>query len=78
MFNQLRQIQLDAPDIGEQEKFYLEKAVSSGYISTAGPFVPEFEKNFLTYIGSKAAVSTQSGTAALHMALYELGIGISD
>lgn len=78
MSNQLRQIQLDAPDISGQEKFYLDKAISSSYVSTAGPFVPEFEKSFRTYIGAKAAVSTQSGTAALHMALHELGIGQGD
>jgi len=78
MSNQLRQIQLDAPDIGEKEKIYLEKAVSSGYVSTVGPFVPEFEESFSSYVGAKGAVSTQSGTAALHVALHELGIGPSD
>jgi len=79
MFNKLQQIQLDSPVIGEHEKLYLERAVSSGYVSTAGPFVPEFEDKFCGLIGGvKGAVSTQSGTAALHMALCELGIGPGD
>ena len=43
-----------------------------------GPFVPEFEEKFAKYIGVRKAISVQSGTAALHIALYELGIGKGD
>lgn len=71
-------IYLDAPDIGATEKKFLSKAIDSGYVSTIGPFVPEFEKRFAQYLNVKTAVSTQSGTAALHTALYELGIGPGD
>ena len=73
-----REIFLDAPRIGELEKKYINEALDTGYVSTAGPFVGEFEKGFASYTGIKKAVSTQSGTAALHMALYELGIGKGD
>ena len=73
-----RKVFLDAPNIGDLEKEYLAKAVDSGFVSTAGPFVPEFEKKFAGYLNVERAVSTQSGTAALHMALYELGIGEGD
>jgi len=69
---------LDAPNSGDLEKAYLVKAVDSGFVSTAGPFVPEFERNFAKYLNVKKAVSTQSGTAALHMVLYELGISKGD
>jgi perosamine synthetase len=69
---------LDAPNIGELEKEYLSKCIDSTYVSTVGPFVPEFEEKFAKYIGVKRAVSTQSGTAAIHMALHELGIGPGD
>ncbi|MCL4456665.1 MAG: LegC family aminotransferase [Nitrospirae bacterium] len=71
-------IYLDAPNIGEREKKYLNNAVDSGYVSTAGPFVKEFEERFSGYLGIKKAVSTQSGTAAIHVALHELGIGHGD
>ncbi|TAN45239.1 MAG: aminotransferase DegT [Nitrospirae bacterium] len=71
-------IQLDAPNIGEREKEFLIRAVESGYVSTAGPLVAEFEAAFAGLLGTKKAASTQSGTAALHMALYELGIGKGD
>lgn len=73
-----KQIFLDAPNIGKQEKKYLNRAIDSGYVSTIGPFVEQLEKKFANYIGSDRAVSVQSGTAALHMALYELGIGRGD
>ena len=69
---------LDAPSLGETEKEFLWRAVDAGFVSTAGTFVPEFEEKFAKYIGIKKAASVQSGTAALQMALYELGIGKGD
>lgn len=73
-----RHIFLDAPNIGGVEKKYLTKAVESGYVSTAGPLIDRFEEAFASYLGAGKAVSVQSGTSALHMALYELGIGPGD
>ncbi len=69
---------LDDPNLGDLEKKYLTKAIDSNFVSVVGPFVSEFEEKFAQYVGSKKAVSTQSGTAALHMALYQLGIGEGD
>jgi len=74
----MSKIFLDDPNLGDLEKKYLTKAIDSNFVSVVGPFVPEFEEKFAQYIGSKRAVSTQSGTAALHMALYQLGIGEGD
>ena len=73
-----RQIELDAPNVSGLEKKYLSRCIDSGFVSTFGPFIPEFEERFAKYLDVKRAVSTQSGTAALHMALYELGIGEGD
>jgi len=73
-----KKIALDAPNIGEVEKEYILKALDSGYVSAVGPLIAEFEKSFASYLGVENAVSTQSGTAAIHMALYELGIGEGD
>jgi len=69
---------LDAPNVGNLEKRYLAMAVDSGFVSTFGPFVQKFEETFARYIGVTKAVSTQSGTEALHVALHELGIGEGD
>jgi len=76
MFDQ--KIHLDAPNIGRLEKEYISKAIDSGYVSTIGPYVSEFEEKFSGYLGTRGAVATQSGTAAIHMALSELGIGRGD
>ena len=71
-------VYLDAPNVGDLEKKYLSDAIDSGYVSTIGPLVSEFEKKFARYLNVARAVSTQSGTAAIHLALYELGIGSGD
>jgi len=74
----MSKIFLDDPNLGDLEKKYLTKAIDTNFVSVIGPFVPEFEEKFAQYIGAERAVSTQSGTAALHMALYQLGIGEGD
>lgn len=73
-----KQIFLDAPSLGAREKLFLNRAIDSGYVSSIGPFVSRFETEFASYVRVKKAVSTQSGTAALHVALRELGIGPGD
>ena len=73
-----RHIYLDDPNVGENEKKHLNRCIDSTFISTHGPFVPEFETKFARVLGCEMAVSLQSGTAGLHIALYELGIGKGD
>lgn len=73
-----KKIFLDAPSVGQEEKRYLNKAIDSGFVSTIGPFVEQFEEKFASYLSIKKAVSLQSGTAAIHMALHELGIKKND
>jgi len=45
---------------------------------TTGPKVAEFEKAFADFVGTKEAVAVCNGTAALHSAVYALGIGSGD
>lgn len=71
-------IELDAPDVGVIEKKYVNEAIDNGYVSTFGPYVAAFEEKFANYLGTMDAVATQSGTASLHIALHELGIGKGD
>ena len=67
-------IELDAPALGKLEKKYLSKAIDTGFVSTFGPFVQEFEKKIADYLQVKGALAVQSGTAAIHMSLHESGI----
>ncbi|MBE3573278.1 MAG: LegC family aminotransferase [Moorella humiferrea] len=71
-------IPLDWPNIGEVEKEYVLKALESGYVSSAGPMVREFEERFAAYLGINHAVAVVNGTAGLHLALKLLGIGPGD
>lgn len=72
------ELYLDSPNLGELEKEYILKAIDSNFVSTVGPFVPEFEEKFSKYLRATSCVAVQSGTAAIHAALYELGIKEGD
>jgi len=45
---------------------------------TTGPKVDEFEQVFADFVAASAGVAVSSGTAALHAAIYALGIGQGD
>jgi len=45
---------------------------------TTGPKIAEFEEAFAQFVGAKYAVAVNSGTAALHAAMYAIGIGPGD
>ncbi|HQP58486.1 MAG TPA: aminotransferase class I/II-fold pyridoxal phosphate-dependent enzyme, partial [Petrotogaceae bacterium] len=74
----MQEILLDAPNLGNVEREYLLKCLDSTFVSTVGPFVPEFEEKFAAFTSSKRAVACQSGTAAIYMSLYEAGIKPGD
>jgi len=65
-------------NIGEKELQNICIAVESGWVSSRGEFIKIFEKEFAKYCGTKYAVTTMNGTAALHLALVSLGIGKGD
>lgn len=71
-------IPVNQPVISRDAKRNVLRALESGWLSAAGPFVGEFEKKFARYLGVKHAVSVTSGTAALHVALLALKIGPGD
>jgi perosamine synthetase len=66
------------PDIGELEIEYVTDAVRSGWVSSLGRYVEEFERGFADFCRTRHAVSTANGTVALHLALAALGIGPGD
>ena len=62
------------PNIDEDELKNVTEAIKSGWISSAGGFIEQFEKEFARFLGVKHAISTSSGTTALHLALSALGV----
>lgn len=66
------------PDIGKLEERYVLDAVRSGWVSSLGRYVTEFENRFARFCETTEGISTCNGTAALHLALVSLGIGRGD
>jgi perosamine synthetase len=71
-------IPITEPEIGETELKNVTDAVKSGWVSSRGPFIEEFEEKFSKYIGLKHGIATSNGTTALHLALAALGIKHGD
>ena len=62
-----------------KEKQYISEAIDSNWITTSGPQITRFEKNLGSYLDtSKPVVALSSGTAALHLALIDIGIEPGD
>lgn len=66
-------IPLAIPNIHGNELKYLTECVETNWVSYVGPFVGRFEDALANLAGSKHAVVTNSGTAALHIALMVAG-----
>lgn len=66
------------PMLAGNELKYVTEAVSTGWISSSGKYVTEFENQFAEYCGCKYGIAVCNGTIALHLALIELGIGKGD
>lgn len=62
-------IPLHEPKFIGNEKRYLNDCIDSTFVSSVGKYVDRFEKEFAAYVGSKYAIATVNGTAALHIAL---------
>lgn len=71
----MARIFLSKADVGELEEQYVLDAVRSGWVAPLGPHVDAFEAEVAARVGVAGALALSSGTAALHLALLELGAG---
>ncbi|MCG3658943.1 LegC family aminotransferase [Aliarcobacter butzleri] len=62
-------IPLHEPRFIGNEKKYLNDCIDSTFVSSIGKYVDTFEKEFAKTVGSKFAIATVNGTAALHISL---------
>ena len=60
------------------ELAYVTDCIKTGWVSSLGKYVREFEERFGGYCGAKFGIATSNGTTALHLALAVLGIGPGD
>jgi perosamine synthetase len=71
-------IPMSVPDLSGNESSYVNEALATGWISSKGRFVTEFEQRYAKWIGTRFASCVANGTAGLHVALAALGIGSGD
>jgi len=71
-------IPVNEPLLDGNEKRYLNECIDTGWISSDGPFVAQFENNFSAYIGVEHGIAVCNGTAALEVALFAAGVGEGD
>jgi len=71
-------IPLHEPLFIGNEKKYLNECIDSTFVSSIGEFVDKFEVKIAEYTGSKYAVATTNGTAALHISLLLSDVGEDD
>ena len=73
----MNRILLSIPHMGGSERRYVEEAFASNWLSTVGPHISAFEREFEAVMG-QPAVAVSSGTAAIHLALRLLGVTSGD
>ena len=71
-------IPVNEPLLNGNEKKYLCECIDTGWISSEGPFVKQFEQRMSTTVGRRYGIAVSNGTAALEVAVRALEIGEGD
>ena len=74
-----KKIWLSLAHMGGREQEYIKEAFDTNWVVPLGPNVNAFEESLINYIGKdKKVVALSAGTAAIHLALLQLGVGQGD
>jgi len=71
-------IPVNEPLLNEQDLAYVAECVRTGWVSSAGRFIDEFEQRWAAYCGRRFGVTVSNGTAALQLAIACLGLRPGD
>ena len=71
-------ITLHQPFFDDREKKFVTDCIESGFVSSVGKEVNEFEEKIAKYCGVKKAVACVNGTSGLHLALLLIGVNAND
>jgi perosamine synthetase len=66
------------PTLDGNELKYVQQAVETNWISSAGSYIHEFEAKFAEKCGARYGIACANGTVAMHLALATLGLGPGD
>ena len=62
-------IPVNEPSLGEQEMAYMTECVRTGWVSSTGRFINEFEQGWASYCGRRYGIAVSNGTTALQLAI---------
>lgn len=71
-------IPVNEPLLNGNEKKYLAECIDTGWISSEGPFVSQFEQSIAACVSRKHGIAVSNGSVALEVAVAALGIGGGD
>jgi perosamine synthetase len=71
-------IPVNEPLLGKREEELVLECLRTGWISSAGKFIDEFEERWAAYCGKRYGIAVTSGTAALQTALASVGLNPGD
>lgn len=71
-------IPVNEPLLDGKERQYLNECIDSGWISSEGPFVKQFEEKFAARVSRKHGIAVSNGSVALDAAVVALGIKPGD
>ena len=71
-------IPLSEPEISGNEWKYIKECLDTGWVSSVGKYVTQFEEMIANYVETKYAVATVNGTSALHISLLSCGVQPDD
>lgn len=71
-------IPVNEPLLNGNEKKYLTECIDTGWISSEGPFIKEFEEKMAAVAGRKYGIAVSNGSVALDAAVLALGIEEGD
>ena len=71
-------IPVNEPILSGRELEYVSECVRTGWISSAGKFLEEFEERWAAYCGRRYGIAVSSGTAALQLSIACLGLEPGD
>ena len=71
-------VPVNTPILSGNEKKYLIECIETGWISSEGEFIKQFENKFASYIGTSFGIAVSNGSAALDIAVQALDIGDGD
>jgi perosamine synthetase len=67
-------IPVNEPLLGDRELEYVTDCVRSGWVSSGGHYLEEFEQGWASYCGRRYGIAVSNGTTALHLAVASLGL----